>query len=81
MRLVLDACPLLRRQAADAPPAGRRPPGHATRFEQRGLRLGHEVAELVYRAARLMRRITQLSPFELDRRRVAGSNIEPEATT
>jgi tRNA (guanine-N7-)-methyltransferase len=47
MRLVLDSCPLLVRQDASAPsdsPATRA----ATRFEQRGLRLGHEVADLAY---------------------------------
>ena len=47
MRLVLDACPLLARQHADAPPVA--PAARAaTRFEQRGLRLGHEVADLAY---------------------------------
>jgi len=47
MRLVLDACPLL------APPGSGLSTGAAvsrtaTRFEQRGLRLGHEVTDLVY---------------------------------
>jgi len=47
MRLVLDACPLLARQHADAAPVA--PAARAaTRFEQRGLRLGHEVADLAY---------------------------------
>ena len=47
MQLVLDACPLLARQHADAPPVA--PAARAaTRFEQRGLRLGHEVADLAY---------------------------------
>ena len=47
MRLVLDACPLLA-------PAGSGTafvdtvPRAATRFEERGLRLGHEVTDLVY---------------------------------
>ena len=48
MRLVLDECPLLVRQEASAPgdsPAVRA----ATRFEQRGLRLGHEVTDVAYR--------------------------------
>ena len=47
MRLVLDSCPLLARQHADAAPVA--PAARAaTRFEQRGLRLGHEVADLAY---------------------------------
>jgi len=46
MRLVLDACPSLAPLAlrADAGQAVRA----ATRFEQRGLRLGHAVCDLVY---------------------------------
>ena len=47
MRLVLDACPMLKPLAAGEPfdqPAGRA----ATRFERRGLRLGHQVADLAY---------------------------------
>jgi tRNA (guanine-N7-)-methyltransferase len=50
MRLVLDSSPLL----APAMPAGARgglAPRNATRFEQRGLRLGHEVIDLVYERA------------------------------
>jgi tRNA (guanine-N7-)-methyltransferase len=52
MRTVLDACPLLEPlpagQLAGMPagePGGRAP----TRFERRGLRLGHQVSDLAYR--------------------------------
>jgi len=48
MREVLDACPLLALiapAAGSAEPAGREP----TRFERRGLRLGHAVTDLAYR--------------------------------
>jgi tRNA (guanine-N7-)-methyltransferase len=48
MSLVLDACPLLEPvvpKDADAGPSRR----GATRFEQRGLRLGHQVRDLMYR--------------------------------
>ncbi len=46
--LVLDACPLLAALDPEATPAAL--PGRAaTRFERRGLRLGHQVRELVYR--------------------------------
>jgi tRNA (guanine-N7-)-methyltransferase len=48
MRLVLDACPLLELVDPDAAlgePSGR----DATRFERRGLRLGHQVRDLMYR--------------------------------
>ena len=48
MSLVLDACPMLAVVFADGPDAesaGRA----ATRFEQRGLRLGHQVRDLMYR--------------------------------
>jgi len=47
IRIVLDACPLL----APAPPGAAHAglaPRSTTRFEQRGLRLGHEVVDLVY---------------------------------
>jgi tRNA (guanine-N7-)-methyltransferase len=46
MRLVLDACPALAPRAlqSDAAQAARA----ATRFERRGLRLGHAVCDLVY---------------------------------
>ena len=47
MRLVLDACPLLASLAAGTPDhehAGRA----ATRFERRGLRLGHQVSDFAY---------------------------------
>ncbi len=47
MRAVLDACPLLAPPDA-GDPAGRIATRAATRFEQRGLRLGHEVTELAY---------------------------------
>ena len=49
MRLVLDACPSLAPLAlrADEGRAAR----EATRFEQRGLRLGHAVCDLVYARA------------------------------
>jgi tRNA (guanine-N7-)-methyltransferase len=43
MRLVLGACPTLAPRAADGQAARA-----ATRFEQRGLRLGHAVCDLVY---------------------------------
>ena len=51
MQLVLDDCPLLECQDASAAgvnvdsPA----PRAATRFEKRGLRLGHEVTDVAYR--------------------------------
>ena len=48
MRLVLDDCALLARQEASAP-SGSTVNRAATRFEKRGLRLGHEVADLAYR--------------------------------
>ena len=48
MQLVLDACPLLARQDAGTPTDSSATRA-ATRFEQRGLRLGHEVADLAYR--------------------------------
>ena len=50
MRLVLNTCPLLTPLAGPASthePAGRA----ATRFERRGLRLGHRVSDLAYRRA------------------------------
>ena len=50
MRLVLDTCPLLTPLAGPASThetAGR----VATRFERRGLRLGHRVSDLAYRRA------------------------------
>jgi tRNA (guanine-N7-)-methyltransferase len=47
MRTVLDACPLLASPGANLA-AGRVAARAATRFEQRGLRLGHEVTELAY---------------------------------
>ena len=44
---VLDACPLFARVAAGEPAAG--PASRAaTRFERRGLRLGHQVRDFVY---------------------------------
>jgi tRNA (guanine-N7-)-methyltransferase len=46
MRLVLDACPALALLAAGS--GDRRTARAATRFEQRGLRLGHAVCDLVY---------------------------------
>jgi tRNA (guanine-N7-)-methyltransferase len=47
MRLVLDSCPLL--AAPAAAPGSARPMARAvTRFESRGLRLGHEVSDLMY---------------------------------
>jgi tRNA (guanine-N7-)-methyltransferase len=49
MRLVLDACPSL---APPAPRAGDGQPARAaTRFERRGMRLGHAVCDLVYERA------------------------------
>ena len=47
MRLVLDSCPLLAAPAA-APGCARPMARAATRFESRGLRLGHEVSDLMY---------------------------------
>jgi tRNA (guanine-N7-)-methyltransferase len=48
MSLVLDACPLLALVVPDASAA--EPTGRAaTRFERRGLRLGHQVRDLEYR--------------------------------
>ena len=47
MRLVLDSCPLLAAPAA-APGSARPMARTATRFESRGLRLGHEVSDLMY---------------------------------
>jgi tRNA (guanine-N7-)-methyltransferase len=46
MRLVLDACPLLEPLVPQDAGSSRR---DATRFEQRGLRLGHQVRDLMYR--------------------------------
>ncbi|MFO1409688.1 MAG: hypothetical protein U1F06_04825 [Steroidobacteraceae bacterium] len=49
MRDVLQRCPMMRNAGAEdgyaAPPLAR----DATRFERRGLRLGHVVRDLVYR--------------------------------
>jgi tRNA (guanine-N7-)-methyltransferase len=48
MSLVLDACPMLAVVVPDA--SGAQSAGRsATRFEQRGLRLGHQVRDLMYR--------------------------------
>jgi tRNA (guanine-N7-)-methyltransferase len=48
MSLVLDACPMLAAVFPD--PSGVESTGRsATRFEQRGLRLGHQVRDLMYR--------------------------------
>lgn len=51
MQLVLDDCPMLERQDASTASAAASSPAArtATRFEKRGLRLGHEVADLAYR--------------------------------
>jgi tRNA (guanine-N7-)-methyltransferase len=46
MRLVLDACPALALRSS-----GDQAPRDATRFERRGLRLGHAVCDLVYERA------------------------------
>jgi tRNA (guanine-N7-)-methyltransferase len=43
---VLDACPLLKNIAGDLSPESANRP--ATRFERRGLRLGHQVRDFVY---------------------------------
>ena len=52
MRLVLDACPLLAAvgsvSGSGAAGSGGTAARAATRFEQRGLRLGHEVTDLAY---------------------------------
>jgi tRNA (guanine-N7-)-methyltransferase len=48
MSLVLDACPLLAAVVADGS-AAETPGRAATRFERRGLRLGHQVRDLLYR--------------------------------
>jgi tRNA (guanine-N7-)-methyltransferase len=50
MRLVLDDCALLARQDASAAGTATDSPAAraATRFEKRGLRLGHEVTDLAY---------------------------------
>jgi tRNA (guanine-N7-)-methyltransferase len=48
MRLVLDACPLLAFVVPDLAPGESSGRG-ATRFERRGLRLGHQVRDLMYR--------------------------------
>lgn len=48
MRIVLDACPLLAPEG-DSAAAAAAQARIATRFEQRGLRLGHGVTDLVYR--------------------------------
>lgn len=48
MRLVLDACPMLE-PVAVTPAAGDAAGRALTRFEQRGLRLGHAVTDLAYR--------------------------------
>lgn len=48
MCLVLDACPLLEPVVPKDADAGASRRG-ATRFEQRGLRLGHQVRDLMYR--------------------------------
>jgi tRNA (guanine-N7-)-methyltransferase len=48
MRLVLDACPLLALVVPDAA-LGESSGRSATRFERRGLRLGHQVSDLMYR--------------------------------
>jgi len=48
MRLVLDDCPQLARQEASST-SDSTVSRAATRFEKRGLRLGHEVADLAYR--------------------------------
>jgi tRNA (guanine-N7-)-methyltransferase len=48
IRLVLDACPqlaLLKAQSDDQASTGRA----VTRFESRGLRLGHQVSDMYYR--------------------------------
>jgi tRNA (guanine-N7-)-methyltransferase len=48
MSVVLDACPMLAVVVPDA--SGAQSAGRsATRFEQRGLRLGHQVRDLMYR--------------------------------
>ena len=47
MRLVLDDCPRRARQEASAA-SDATISRAATRFEKRGLRLGHEVADLAY---------------------------------
>ena len=48
MSLVLDACPMLALVVRD--PSGAESAGRAaTRFERRGLRLGHQVRDLTYR--------------------------------
>jgi tRNA (guanine-N7-)-methyltransferase len=52
MRLVLDACTLLEPLASAslaAEPAGEPGGREPTRFERRGLRLGHQVSDLAYR--------------------------------
>ncbi len=48
MRLVLDACPRLGLVLPDSA-LGESPGRGATRFERRGLRLGHQVHDLMYR--------------------------------